>query len=310
VEVVQATLNSANTVFALGTDSNNWYRFVIEDGQLYFQQKINGVKSSASIAYDGLQQRHWRLRHDQGSDQIVFETSGDGTVWTARRSVARQLAITALRVELDAGTWGAVTTAGKAIFDNFILVSNSAPPANQPPVANPGGPYNAVAGQAVQFNGGGSSDADGTITGYRWDFGDNTTGTGISPTHTYTAAGTYAVTLIVTDNSGATGSASTTATITAPVTPPAAPTNLTASSLSKGQITLSWTDNSTNEQLFRIERSLSASSGFAEIATVGVDVKTYTNKGLTSNQLYYYRVRASNSAGSSAYSNVASVRAK
>jgi hypothetical protein len=308
VEVVQTAVNSANTVFAIGTDSNNWYRFVIEDGQIYFQEKINGAKTSTNITYDAVQHRFWRFRHDQAADQLVFETSADGTVWTTRRSVARQLTLTAVRVELGAGTWGYVSAPGKAIFDNFMLVSNSPPPppppGNTPPVAKPGGPYNATTAQAIQFNGSGSSDADGTITAYQWNFGDSTTGTGVTPTHAYSSPGTYTVTLTVTDNKGATNSASTTATITAPVTLPAAPTNLTADSFNKGQATLRWTDRSNNEQSFRIERSTSSSSGFVEIATVGANVTSYTNTGLTHDRRYYYRVRARNTAGNSAYSNI------
>jgi PKD repeat protein len=178
------------------------------------------------------------------------------------------------------------------------------PPGNTPPVAKPGGPYNATTAQAIQFNGSGSSDADGTITAYQWNFGDSTTGTGVTPTHAYSSPGTYTVTLTVTDNKGATNSASTTATITAPVTLPAAPTNLTADSFNKGQATLRWTDRSNNEQSFRIERSTSSSSGFVEIATVGANVTSYTNTGLTHDRRYYYRVRARNTAGNSAYSNI------
>ncbi|MFQ6054380.1 MAG: PKD domain-containing protein, partial [Methanosarcinales archaeon] len=56
----------------------------------------------------------------------------------------------------------------------------------------------------MQFNGSGSYDPDGFIVNYEWDFGDNTTGTGIAPTHVYTAIGTYTVTLTVTDDDNAT----------------------------------------------------------------------------------------------------------
>ena len=85
---------------------------------------------------------------------------------------------------------------------------------NQPPVAHPGGPYSGMAGQAVQFNGNGSFDPDGSITSYAWNFGDNTSGSGLSPTHSYSSAGTYTVTLTVTDNLGSQASATTSATIT------------------------------------------------------------------------------------------------
>ncbi len=87
------------------------------------------------------------------------------------------------------------------------------PAPNSPPMPNAGGLYNAQAGQVVQFYGGGSTDSDGTIVSYNWQFGDGTTASGAMPSHTYAAAGTYAVTLTVTDDDGASASATTTATI-------------------------------------------------------------------------------------------------
>jgi len=85
---------------------------------------------------------------------------------------------------------------------------------NQPPIADANEPYSGTVGVAVVFDGSASNDPDGTITAYSWDFGDGTTGAGTNSTHTYTAAGTYNVTLIVTDDTGATDSIGTTATIT------------------------------------------------------------------------------------------------
>jgi RHS repeat-associated protein len=90
---------------------------------------------------------------------------------------------------------------------------------NRLPVANAGGPYSAQTGTAVQFNGSGSSDPDGTITNHSWNFGDNTTGTGATPTHAYASSGAYTVTLTVTDNNGTQASATSTATISAPSIP-------------------------------------------------------------------------------------------
>ncbi|HUF34835.1 MAG TPA: S8 family serine peptidase [Gemmatimonadales bacterium] len=63
-------------------------------------------------------------------------------------------------------------------------------------------------GLTCNFNGTGSGDSDGTIVGYAWNFGDGTTGTGVTPSRTYAAGGTYTVALTVTDDGGATGSTS------------------------------------------------------------------------------------------------------
>jgi hypothetical protein len=90
-------------------------------------------------------------------------------------------------------------------------------------------------------------------------------------------------------------------------TPPAAPSNLSATAVSQTQINLSWADNSTNETGFRVERSTNGSS-FVQIATVGAGATSYASTGLRRNRLYYYRVRAYNASGNSAYSNTASAR--
>jgi PKD repeat protein len=84
---------------------------------------------------------------------------------------------------------------------------------HHPPKADAGGPYSGVIGSPITFDGSGSNDADGTIVSYLWNFGDSTTGTGVSPIHTYTIAGNYTVILTVTDNEGITHSNSTTANI-------------------------------------------------------------------------------------------------
>jgi len=66
----------------------------------------------------------------------------------------------------------------------------------------------------VGFNGTSSYDPDGTIVGYAWDFGDGSTGSGATPTHSYSIAGTYSVKLNVTDNSGSTNISTQTVVIT------------------------------------------------------------------------------------------------
>ena len=87
---------------------------------------------------------------------------------------------------------------------------------NNPPTANPGGPYAGFIGIPVQFNGSGSSDPNSDPITYGWNFGDGTTGSGVSPTHTYASTGTYTVTLRVEDNRGGSNTAQTTAQINNP----------------------------------------------------------------------------------------------
>ncbi|UCH87956.1 MAG: PKD domain-containing protein [Thermoplasmata archaeon] len=76
---------------------------------------------------------------------------------------------------------------------------------NEPPVADAGADQTVVISETVTFDGSGSSDPDGTIESYTWDFGDSTpAGSGVSPTHAYSTAGIYTVTLSVEDDVGAT----------------------------------------------------------------------------------------------------------
>ena len=93
-----------------------------------------------------------------------------------------------------------------------ITVTSGAP--NLTPTASfTANPSSGQAPLTVSFDATASSDLDGTIESYAWDFGDGSTGSGQTTSHEYTSAGTHTVTLTVTDNDSATGSA--TATITA-----------------------------------------------------------------------------------------------
>ncbi|TWD83283.1 PKD domain-containing protein [Kribbella amoyensis] len=83
----------------------------------------------------------------------------------------------------------------------FLFLGVQAPP-NQNPVAQVG---ISCSGLSCTYSSAGSSDPDGSIASYAWTFGDGGTSTAANPTHTYTTAGTYSVSLTVTDNSGGTG---------------------------------------------------------------------------------------------------------
>ena len=84
---------------------------------------------------------------------------------------------------------------------------------------------------------------------------------------------------------------------------PLPPTNLTGAVFSATQINLSWTDNSTNETGFKIERK-TGSGNYALIGTSAADITNYNDNGLTSNTTYTYRVYSNNAVGNSLiYSN-------
>jgi len=106
------------------------------------------------------------------------------------------------------------------------------PPTNQSPIASfTANPTSGIAPLEVAFDASNSSDSDGNIISYAWDFKDGSTGSGQTITHTFSSTGSYNVELTVTDNDGATGSATKNVTvIEAPNQPPTA--NFTATPIS------------------------------------------------------------------------------
>jgi fibronectin type 3 domain-containing protein len=91
-------------------------------------------------------------------------------------------------------------------------------------------------------------------------------------------------------------------------TTPAAPSNLMATAASGTQVNLTWTNNATNQTGFHIDRATDI--GFTQnlvTQTAGASATSFVDGGLTPGTTYYYRVRATNSAGDSGNSNTANV---
>jgi PKD repeat protein len=157
-----------------------------------------------------------------GGSGSVSVTAGAGCAWTTV-SNASWITVTggasgagngslAYSVAANAGTTsrnGTLTIAGST-----FTVTQAGGVANQPPVARPNGPYSGATGAVIAFSSAGSSDPDGTLAAYLWAFGDGSTSTLANPSKSYATAGTYAVSLRVTDNQGASTTATTTATAT------------------------------------------------------------------------------------------------
>ncbi|MCC7518713.1 MAG: fibronectin type III domain-containing protein [Verrucomicrobiae bacterium] len=85
---------------------------------------------------------------------------------------------------------------------------------------------------------------------------------------------------------------------------PSAPTALSATAVSSSEIDLSWTDTSSNETAFQIERQ-TGSGGYVLIAAVGVNGTSFHDTSVSDGVTYSYRVRAVNSAGMSAWTDAA-----
>ena len=88
---------------------------------------------------------------------------------------------------------------------------------------------------------------------------------------------------------------------------PAPPSNLQAAPASSTSVSLSWTDNATNETSYVVERKSSALADFSRLATLGINVTQYPDQSCAPGMPYTYRVRAANGYGDSAPSNEATV---
>jgi len=87
-------------------------------------------------------------------------------------------------------------------------------------------------------------------------------------------------------------------------TVPAAPTGLAATALSSSQIRLTWTDNATNETSFELQESPDGVTFGVTSGGYAPNTTSSTRIALTESTTYYYRVRAINASGASAYSNI------
>jgi LysM repeat protein len=134
---------------------------------------------------------------------------------------------------------GPTSTPGPTVVVTVVSCDN-----NTPPTADANGPYNGMMGKGlaiVTFDGSASTDADGTIDSYEWDFGDGSErGTGATVTHGYAGTGGYVVTLTVTDNCVASSQTTVEVTITGP-TPPSSSETPAPEATSEGSSTASAT---------------------------------------------------------------------
>jgi PKD repeat protein len=99
----------------------------------------------------------------------------------------------------DAGSYPVMARVSDGTANDTKTFNVTVTNVNNAPTADANGPYSGTIGNPVAFDGTGSSDPDGDALTYAWDFGDASTGSGATTSHTYAAAGVYTVTLTVSD---------------------------------------------------------------------------------------------------------------
>jgi PKD repeat protein len=205
----------------------------------------------------------------------------------------------------------AYNSGGYSAYSNIASILVGA--ANQPPTAVISAlPTTGVAPLSVAFDGSRSTDIDGTIAAWVWFFGDGTSGSGPMITHVYSTAGFYVANVTVTDNGGASNTTSVTINVTTGASSvPTAPANLAASSSTRGRINLTWINSATNATSITVQRcSGSTCTEFVPVAQLAATAESWTDTKVKSRSTYRYRVSASNAAGTSPYSNIASATAR
>ncbi len=170
-------------------------------------------------------------------------------------------------------------------------------------------PSSGAAPLSVVFDGSRSTALGATIVNWAWSFGDGATGSGAVVTHVYTVAGTYTAKLTVTDSHGMSNSAATAIDVTPGVL--SAPVNVVATSAFRAQVNLTWTNTASSATSIGVERCRgSACTDFATVAQLGATATSWTDSAVRSRSTYRYRLRASNTNGSSPYSEIAAATAR
>jgi parallel beta-helix repeat protein len=189
--------------------------------------------------------------------------------------------------------------------DNYPLIepweNYFAPLENQPPTASfTYSPENPIVNQIITFNASNSTDPDGTITNYEWEFGDGASGTGEVAFHSYSSVGDYIVTLTVTDDESATASDTETVIVgenALPTVETGDATDITETAATLNGVITDDGGASIGERRFDWGTTSSCSDGWTNSVTVSGNSFSYRLTGLEQGKTYYFRAWAHNSVG-------------
>ncbi|MBW8807289.1 MAG: S8 family serine peptidase [Lysobacter sp.] len=166
---------------------------------------VSGVVIYNVNAYSLLSGTSMASPHVAGVAALLYSAKPSATTTQVRDAISS--------TALDLGAAGRDNEYGFGLVRAFNAVEAlvGGTPGNTAPVANFS---SSVSGLTASFTDS-STDADGTIASRSWNFGDGTSSTATNPSKTYAAAGTYTVTLTVTDNGGATHTKTASVTVSA-----------------------------------------------------------------------------------------------
>jgi PKD repeat protein len=145
-------------------------------------------------------------------------------------------------------------------------------------------------GDAVTF----TDTSAGSPTTWSWDFGDTTTSTLQSPSHSWATAGTYTVTLVATNTYGSSSPATTQITVNADTTPPTVPGAVAAAANGSGEIDVSWTASTDDRGVTGYEVYKDGST--TPLAIVPADAFAYQDKTVLPLSTHSYTVEAFDAA--------------
>ena len=148
---------------------------------------------------------HWDT--DNPSDSIVKYGTSSGNYMMSERGVDDVTSHTVHLTGLNLNTtyYFVVNSTDASGKSNQSAEYKFITSVNPPPIASfTYSPGSLIVNQPITFDASSSTDPDGTIVNYEWDFGDGSTAIGITATHSYSTSGTYDVSLMVTDDKGAT----------------------------------------------------------------------------------------------------------
>lgn len=105
-------------------DADNYLRTWVASGNLQTRSRVATVNSNQNHgAFSFTTHTYWRIRHDDDSDEIVWEYSVNGLFWEELRRLARPISITSMSIYLSGGTGSSVASPGLVKFDDFNLRS-------------------------------------------------------------------------------------------------------------------------------------------------------------------------------------------